>query len=123
ELPNVPEKGDVSDWVAAGGTRDQLEALVAACPLWTPPDHGLPPSPPWPQMGPEAFYGLAGAIVDAIDPYTEADPVAVLMNILVATGNAIGATPHARVQHDVHPARLNVVEVGESSKGRKGTGW
>jgi hypothetical protein len=123
ELPNVPEKGDVSDWVAAGGTRDQLEALVAACPLWTPPDHGLPPSPPWPQMAPEAFYGLAGAIVEAIDPYTEADPVAGLMNILVGTGNAIGATPHARVQHDVHPARLNVVEVGESSKGRKGTGW
>jgi hypothetical protein len=28
ELPALPEKGDVSDWLAAGGTRDQLLALV-----------------------------------------------------------------------------------------------
>lgn len=29
-LPGVPEKGDVTDWVAAGGTREQLLALVDA---------------------------------------------------------------------------------------------
>lgn len=28
ELPDLPEKGDVSDWLAAGGTADQLLALV-----------------------------------------------------------------------------------------------
>jgi 5S rRNA maturation endonuclease (ribonuclease M5) len=70
ELPNVPEKGDVSDWVAAGGTRNQLEALVAAAPLWTPPAQDqvsfTPTSPLWPQMAPEAFYGLAGDIVRTI---------------------------------------------------------
>jgi putative DNA primase/helicase len=33
ELPNLPEKGDVSDWLAAGGTREALEALVTATPL------------------------------------------------------------------------------------------
>ena len=27
-MPGVPEKGDVSDWIAAGGTFEQLEALV-----------------------------------------------------------------------------------------------
>src|SRR5207249_2577318 len=37
ELPGLSVKGDVSDWVEAGGTRDQLEALVAASPTWTPP--------------------------------------------------------------------------------------
>jgi hypothetical protein len=31
-LPGLPEHGDVSDWIAAGGTREQLEALVAATP-------------------------------------------------------------------------------------------
>jgi len=36
ELPGLPPKGDVSDWLAAGGTRAQLEALVAQTPLWTP---------------------------------------------------------------------------------------
>ena len=34
-LPNVPEKGDVSNWLAAGGTREALKALVAAMPEWS----------------------------------------------------------------------------------------
>lgn len=28
DLPDLPEKGDVSDWVARGGTREALEAIV-----------------------------------------------------------------------------------------------
>lgn len=36
ELPGLPPKGDVSDWVAAGGTREQLIELVRACPEWEP---------------------------------------------------------------------------------------
>ena len=35
-LPDLPEKGDVSDWLAAGGTREALERLVRAAPAWTP---------------------------------------------------------------------------------------
>jgi hypothetical protein len=31
-LPGVPEKGDVTDWLNAGGTRDELDGLSAACP-------------------------------------------------------------------------------------------
>jgi putative DNA primase/helicase len=31
-LPGLAEKGDVSDWLAAGGTREELERLVAATP-------------------------------------------------------------------------------------------
>src|SRR5262249_23484039 len=38
-------------------------------------------------------------------------------------GNCINVAPHARVQHDRHPARLFAVLVGDTSKGRKGTGW
>jgi putative DNA primase/helicase len=37
ELPGLPEKGDVSDWLNAGGTVEQLDALVAAAPVF-----GLP---------------------------------------------------------------------------------
>ena len=33
-------------------------------------------------LDPEAFHGLAGDVVRAIDPFTEADPVAVLTNTL-----------------------------------------
>lgn len=33
-LPGLAEKGDVSDWVDAGGTEAQLRALVRATPVW-----------------------------------------------------------------------------------------
>lgn len=36
DLPGLPEKGDVADWIAAGGTREALEELAAAAPEWTP---------------------------------------------------------------------------------------
>lgn len=36
ELPDLPEKGDVSDWIKAGGTKEQLLALVEAAPEWKP---------------------------------------------------------------------------------------
>ncbi|MBW1953773.1 MAG: hypothetical protein JRI66_11970 [Deltaproteobacteria bacterium] len=37
ELPGLPEKGDVSDWLAAGKTLEELLALVEAAPEWQPP--------------------------------------------------------------------------------------
>jgi hypothetical protein len=37
-LPGLPEHGDVSDWIAAGGTCAKLEALVAAAPNWAADD-------------------------------------------------------------------------------------
>jgi putative DNA primase/helicase len=36
ELPGLPVKGDVSDWLAAGGTVEALKALVKAAPVWKP---------------------------------------------------------------------------------------
>lgn len=36
ELPSLPPKGDVSDWLAAGGDREKLEALADECPAWQP---------------------------------------------------------------------------------------
>jgi hypothetical protein len=36
ELPGLKEKGDVSDWIAGGGTKEQLMALVAATAEWKP---------------------------------------------------------------------------------------
>ncbi|MCC6943517.1 MAG: DUF3987 domain-containing protein [Thermomicrobiales bacterium] len=35
-LPGLAEKGDVSDWIAAGGTGDQLRALIDGAPRWEP---------------------------------------------------------------------------------------
>jgi Protein of unknown function (DUF3631) len=36
-LPNLPPKGDVSDWIASGGTREQFDVLVAQAPDWKAP--------------------------------------------------------------------------------------
>ncbi|NLH83416.1 MAG: AAA family ATPase, partial [Phyllobacteriaceae bacterium] len=36
ELPNLPRKGDVSDWLRAGGTVEALHELVDQSPVWRP---------------------------------------------------------------------------------------
>jgi hypothetical protein len=35
DLPGLPDKGDVSDWIAAGGTREELLELIQHAPDWT----------------------------------------------------------------------------------------
>lgn len=78
----------------------------------------------WPSsMSDEAFYGLAGEIVKAIEPHSEADVVALLANFLTAFGNIIGNKSHFKVEGDRHPPRLFCALVGETSKARKGTSW
>jgi hypothetical protein len=44
-LPNLPPKGDVSDWLAAGGTRGDLDRLIAEAPAWEPGDTTAGASP------------------------------------------------------------------------------
>jgi hypothetical protein len=39
-LPGLPHKGDASDWIAAGGTAEQLWSLVDQAPDWVPPAVG-----------------------------------------------------------------------------------
>ena len=76
------------------------------------------PSIPWPKpLAERAFYGLTGEIVRAIEPNTEGDTAAILMNFLVAFGNAMGRGTYARVEADRHGCNLNVVQAGETSKG------
>jgi hypothetical protein len=76
----------------------------------------------WPEpMAEEAYHGLAGDIVRTIQPDTEADPAAVLMNFLVYYGSVVGRGPHAVAEEARHGMNLNVVQVGESSKARKGS--
>ncbi len=76
----------------------------------------------WPERpAPEAYYGLAGDVVGAIEPYSEADPVALLAHELVSFGNLIGRQPHHVVDGEAHRTNLDVVFVGPTSKGRKGT--
>jgi len=79
--------------------------------------------PKKPTIDRAAFYGLAGKIADTIDPHSESDPVATLINVLVAFGNVVGAGPHFLVDKTRHHMNLFVVQVGKSSKARKGLAW
>ena len=46
ELPGLPAKGDVSDWLDAGGTADELRRLAAEAPFVRPAASGLNSWPP-----------------------------------------------------------------------------
>jgi hypothetical protein len=47
DLPGLPPKGDVSDWLAAGGTAEQLQSMAKAAPEWAPPaGRSAPPGGP-----------------------------------------------------------------------------
>jgi hypothetical protein len=52
----------------------------------------------WPTLDDKAFYGVAGRFVQKVSPLTEADPAAILGQLLVATGNIIGPKPLLRIQ-------------------------
>jgi hypothetical protein len=112
---------------------DQKEDII---PLLEPPVEGedtaltaytaLPigGNDPWPDaMDDAALYGLIGDIVNTIEPHTEADPVAVLVQSLIAFGNVIGRSAHFRAEADLHYGNMFCCLVGETSKGRKGTSW
>src|SRR5262249_45824705 len=75
------------------------------------------PPPPWPVMEKEALHGLAGEVVRTIEPHSEADPNAILIQFLAAFGNAVGDAPHYMVEGDRHGAKIFVVTSGETSKG------
>ena len=83
-----------------------------------------PEAPPWPEPpAAEAFHGLSGRIVRTIEPASEADPAALLVQTLVAFGNVIGRGAHFIVEGDRHHGNEFVVLVGRTSKARKGTSF
>jgi hypothetical protein len=135
--PECPEGGDITDWFEkGGGTREKLLDIVNALSDWeaTANDdrQGAEPATPspeddpaaaWPTLDEAAYYGIAGEIVRTIIPHTEADPAAILIQVLTLAGNAIGRSPYYQVESDRHRANLFSVLVGESSKARKGTSF
>jgi hypothetical protein len=78
----------------------------------------------WPKsLADHAFHGIAGEIVRAIEPHTEADPSALLFQFLAGFGNLIGRGAHTVADGARHGCNLFVTIVGVTSKGRKGTAW
>ena len=86
------------------------------------PKPGALPKTAWPKpLAEAAYHGPLGAIVRLLEPETEADPVAVLLQLLVMFGNVINRSPCFCVgTADVHHLNLFAVLVGATAKGRKG---
>jgi len=126
----APPTGDAVDFFAAGHPTEEARALLEAAVPMAPEtqatlaDSGVD-APGWfePKMGADAFTGLAGRIVDVLEPHSEASPVAILLHVLVGLGSLIGRGPHALVEKTSHHVNEFVALVGRSSKGRKGQAW
>jgi hypothetical protein len=100
----------LGDWADDAADSDEHEPPIAI-PEW--------PRPP----DPDAYHGLAGDVVRMIEPETEADPIAVLVQFLVVFGNLIGRTAHAAVGQCRHYLNEFTSLVGDTSIARKGTAW
>ncbi len=122
-----PDDGEQHSHTSAGVSDETLDQAPPPEPEPQPDDDlediELPKPAPWPVMREEAFFGIVGQIVKTITPESEADPVGLLISLLVAAGNAIGRTAHAIVESDRHHCNLFAITVGKSGRGRKGIAW
>lgn len=145
EPAGLPPHGDAVEYLATHTTAD-LAADTERAPAW-PATIALPPATsngyashinpttgeiiddtppdrqarPWPRLRPEATYGLAGDVLAAIQPHTEADPAALLVGLLVSVGNIAGRGAHAIADGARHGLNEFALIVGDSAKARKDT--
>ncbi len=149
ELPGLPPKGDLYDWIEAGGTLEQLNEIVQGTPtvvetalidqVFGPmtDDSSAPPDgprveedapsvfqkmAPYPApLGEDAYYGIAGRFIRLVEPHTEADPSFMLIQFLAYAGNIIGRRAFVWAGADKHYANTFICGVGPTSSGRKGS--
>jgi hypothetical protein len=76
----------------------------------------------WPEpLAPEGMHGPAGEFVRIVSPHTEADEAGLLTQFLAFFGNAAGRNSTFQHEADQHAPNINVVLVGDTASGRKGT--
>lgn len=69
----------------------------------------------WPEpLAAEGYYGILGAITKGIEPFIEADSAALLVNLIVASGIAMGREIFFQVGAAQHHTVLYAVTVGET---------
>jgi hypothetical protein len=104
DLPGLPGKGDVSDWLGAGGTIAELQQMAEAAPHWEPkpdgatsnqwPDPvdiiGAPELVGWPtaECLPEPLHRYVMAEAERLD----VDPCPLAMHTLAACATACSAS-------------------------------
>jgi hypothetical protein len=111
-LPGLPPKGDVSDWLAAGRTVDELQRLTDGARPWRPASEiGLPE---------EGYVGIAAGFADLYATHTESPRSFLYFDFLTYLGALI--SPRVTLHSELRPQpRLYTVNLGASSDTRKST--
>ena len=133
ELPGLPEHGDVTDWLNSGHNTTELLELVRRADeasraalggsVTAEPSRSAG-SRDWPsRLDEKAFYGPAGDFVRMVEPYTEADCAALLVQFLIGFGNLCGNALYRSAGGTAHHLNEYAVIVGDTSRARKGTSW
>lgn len=92
--------------------------------IFSTPDTILAAPAGWPAPpGPDAWRGTAGAIVETIAPHTEADPIAILAQLLAGAGAVVGRGAWVQIEATRHHPNEFVVLVGDTARARKGSSW
>ena len=84
-------------------------------------NNGQPKQIVFPELSTDALQGLAGDFVKTIEPNTEADNAALLIQFLTAYGNVMGRSAHFVAEADKHFTNIFCCLVGETAKGKKGS--
>lgn len=130
-VPDLPPKGDVSNWIETGGAAEEWWALAEEATEWRETvaaqpsagdQHAADDVKAWPKLR-VASYGLIGELSDLATRESEADPLAVMASMLATGAAAFGRNRFMRVGDTQHHARLMTALVGATARGRKGTSW
>ena len=73
-----------------------------------------------PQPDPACLYGLIGDVARGGSDGTETNPYAIAANFMAYLACAIGRNPYLPIGNTWHHARLFVLHIGRSGRGRKG---
>ncbi len=76
-----------------------------------------------PERHDAVFDCYLGHLVHCIAPYTEADPIAILVSLIAAAGVHLGPGPHVQIGDDRHPLLVWPLIIGRTATGRKGASW
>ena len=83
-------------------------------------DDGLDNHRNAPRPDPACLYGLVGDVARAGGDTTEANPYAIAANLIAFMGCAAGRGPYMPIGNTWHHARMFMLHIGRSGRGRKG---
>jgi hypothetical protein len=83
-------------------------------------DDGLDSHRNAPRPDPACLYGLVGDVARAGSDTTEANPYAIAANVIAFMGCSVGRGPYMPIGNTWHHARMFMLHIGRSGRGRKG---